>query len=159
MDLNEHALRLGKLLANLQSLELVIRLFLQRDKPLGVPPGTNLFAYPVGAVIPLNEITSYDGLGRLIRRYNREMNPLGKPTIDETIVDLRDALAHGRVSSEATGPEQLRLVKFSEPKNNNVTVMFNEPLTEEWFTIQIRRVVAALMDVHRTIENVPPTER
>src|SRR5882762_4134372 len=122
MDLDQHAHKLGKLLSNFQSLELLLRVFLQGDKPLGLPPMSNLFVSPVGTVVPISDITNYDSLGRLIERYNVQMETLKKPTLDVTLVEVRDALAHGRVSSEATGEEQLRLLKFSKPSKDATTV-------------------------------------
>jgi hypothetical protein len=61
-------------------------------------------------------------------------------------VALRDALAHGRVSSAAEN-EQMRLVKFSRPLPptfKEVEVTYNAVMTTEWFSEQRRLVFDAM---------------
>lgn len=117
MTFDEHARQLGGLVANFQSLEFVLRVFLQGSAPLnGIPYGTDIYSFPIGTVLPKNELTNYDSLGKLIRRFNAEMTVQGRPEIDSSLVEVRDALAHGRVSGAAED-KNLRLLKFSTPKN------------------------------------------
>lgn len=146
MTAEEHATRLGKLLSSFQSLEFLIRLFLQGTRPLGIPYGIEIYSYPVGADLPLNELTNRDSLGKLFARYNAEMARRRHPQIDGTLVEIRDALAHGRVSAAAPS-DNLRVLKFSKPKNNRVRVMFNEQLSSDWFNAQNQRVVDAIKQV------------
>lgn len=154
MPLDQHAIHLGGLIANLQSLEFLLRAFLQKlasARPLGIPYGTDVYSYPVGTELPESELTSYDSLGQLIDKYNAEMRKLGHPKIDPTLVELRDALAHGRVSA-GTIDENLRLVKFDRPINGRVRVSFNEALTTSWFTKQKKRVYDAAQSVYSHVE-------
>lgn len=149
MDLNEHATHLGGLLANLQSLEYALRVFLQGQvdaRPLGIPHGTDIHTYPVGTELPESELTSYDSLDKLITKFNLKMKERGLPLIDATIVALRDALAHGRITS-LVAPEQLRLIKFGRPKNSKVRVDFNEAMSDDWFSEQKKRTDEALQYV------------
>ena len=119
-------------------------------RPIGVPPGTDIYSFPVGAELPENELTSYDSLGLLITKYNTEMEKRGLPKIDSTLLEIRDAVAHGRISgSSKQGP--LRLLKFSKPQNGRVRVTFNEELTEAWFKTQTKRIFAALETVAKHI--------
>lgn len=137
-------------MANLQSLEFILRAFLQSlpsARPLGIPYATDIYASPVGTKLPESEMTSYEALGALIRRFNTEMEKRSLSTIDPSLVHLRDALAHGRVSSSSPDGS-LRLLKFSSPDNGYVRVVFNEQMTEAWFRQQIKRVHEAVLTVH-----------
>lgn len=149
MTLDEHAKHLGGLVGNFHSLEFILRAFLQtlpNARPIGVPHGTDLYTFPVGAQVPENELTSYDSLGQLIQRFNSEMQHRGLPIMDVSLVDVRDALAHGRVSAK-TITDNLRLLKFDKPANGTVRVTFNEQLTEQWFVAQKKRVYEAIQSV------------
>lgn len=150
MELDEHARHLGGLLGNLQSLEFLLRGFLNRRpdaRPIGVPHGFDLYAATVGTELPESDITSFDTLTQLIAKFNEEMRQRGAPLLDASVVELRDALPHGRVSA-ALPDEHLRLLKFSKPAHGMVRVTFNEVLTEEWFTNQKSRVYALMKQVH-----------
>jgi len=153
MELNEadkHALRLGKLVGNIQSLEFALRAFLVNNEiDLGsrFPQSANLHDMNEGDIAPLNSFTNYDNLGQLIKKYNNNPRILSAGlTIDETLVDIRDAVAHGRVSA-ATPSSSLKLLKFDKPKNNQVKVTFSVTMTKEWFGEQVRRVYNAVLKV------------
>ena len=150
MDLEVHAKYLGSLIGNFHSLEFILRAFLQKlpsARPYGLPEGTDVYAFGVGRELPENEMTSYDSLGQLIDKYNNEMRKRKEKELDQTLVEIRDALAHGRVSAEQ--PDRpLRLVKFSKPSQGRVKVTFNEIMSEEWFLAQRKRVYDALQSVY-----------
>lgn len=151
MNLDEHALHLGGLLGNFQSLEFLLRATLSKlpgARPRVIPVGQDIYLSPVGAQLPESDMTSYDSLGQLITKFNATAATQGKASIDETLVVIRDALAHGRVSAAATD-QPLRLLKFDRPQNGTVRVTFNEALSEDWFVTQKRRVYEAI-DVVRT---------
>ena|SRR5689334_257344 len=153
MDLNQHARHLGSLVANFQTLEFLLRAFLQQlpgARPLGIPQGQDIYSSPVGSELHESELTSYESLGQLIDKYNDEAERRASPKIDRTLVDVRDALAHGRVSAEAPNTD-LRLLKFDKPMNGRVKVVFNEVLSEHWFSLQKRRVLDAILAVHNSM--------
>lgn len=156
--LNEHALHLGGLIGNFQSLEFLLRATLSGfpgARPRGVPPGQDIYLTPVGTELPECDMTSYDSLGVLIKKFNVAAAAKGAAQVDETLVAIRDALAHGRVSS-ATTDTPLRLIKFDKPdKSGNVRVAFNEELSEEWFVTQKRRVFEAMAVVHPPVKSQP----
>lgn len=138
--------RLGGLVGNFHALEFVLRCYFQAlptARPIGISYGTDIYSFPVGAEVPENELTSYDSLGSLIQRFNGDMQSRGAATIDPTLVRLRDAIAHGRVSTK-TKDGTLRLLKFGKPKEGKITIEFNEKMTEEWFKVQIPRVFSAV---------------
>jgi len=71
----------------------------------------------------------------------------GKPQINENLVALRDAIAHGRIVSDRT-IFPVRLVKFDRPDSEgNVRIVFNEILDLEWFTRNIRFVYESVLIV------------
>ena len=72
----------------------------------------------------------------------------GVERIDGALVEIRDALAHGRVSA-AIPDDNLRLLKFSTPARGRVRVTFNETLSSAWFTAQKRRVIEAIQSVYQ----------
>ena len=81
MNPDEHSLNLGKLWGNLQSLEATIRIFLTRtDRPRNYMIGGPTF-------------------GPLVDKYNCQLAKAGQSlySIDTTVVDIRNALAHGLV--------------------------------------------------------------
>jgi hypothetical protein len=149
--LDKHGLNLGKLVGNFQSLEFALRAFLINDEIAQKGPlsksATDMHEMNEGDIVPENAFTNYDTLAKLIEKYNGNPKILSAGlTIDETLVDIRDAIAHGRVSA-ATPSSSLKLLKFNKPKNNQVKVTFSVLMTREWFAEQLRRVYDAVLKV------------
>lgn len=154
MTIDEHAKHLGGLVTNLQSLEFILRIFHNRQpgaRPIGFPEGSNIYESQVGQQVPESDLTSYDSLGTLITKYNAVMDEKGVEKLDATIVDLRDALAHGRVSA-ALPDDHMRLLKFDRPRHGVVRVAFNQEMSEDWFKAQKTRVYAAIKVVQAQID-------
>ncbi len=130
MTLEEHASNLGKLITNLQGLELALRQFLCRlnNEAISVPS--------VGEKTVLEDhLTNYYPLGTLIKKYN-EVVRAEYPhfIVDNSVVELRDALAHGRLVSTSNPPQPpQRIFKFSRPKNGTVDLVFDEIMDDAWF--------------------------
>jgi hypothetical protein len=143
MTLENHSLDLGRLVVNLHSLEYLLRCFLQKmptARPRGVPWGVDIYSFPIGTELAESELTSFDSLAVLIDKVNAELSRQGLPErIDPTLVHLRDALAHGRVSAAEEGGT-LRLLKFDKPVDGRVRITFNQVMSAEWFSAQLRRV-------------------
>ena len=152
--MEEHSLNLGKLVGNLQSLEFALRAFLVNDEISSggsFSQSVNLHDMDEGDIIPLNAFTDYDTLRELIRRYNSHPRILSADlTIDDTLADIRDSIAHGRVSG-LTPSSPLKLLKFGRPKRNDdhVRVTFSALMTGEWFKVQISRVYDAILIVSK----------
>lgn len=129
MTLDEHASNLGKLVNNLQSLELLIRVYLgeHNGEILNIPSAAD-------SMVPETHVTNYDSLNQLIDKFNATV-PAARPdlAIDKRAVELRDALAHGRVLSTDPQPP-MRLFKFGRPNNGNVDKTFDEVMNEVWYT-------------------------
>jgi len=146
----KHAEYLGRLITNLHTLETSIRDFLLTAAE-GLKSSTehaqNLRNLRVGQSVPLNPFTNYDDLRTLIIKYNESVKTISNEfIIDENIVNLRDAIAHGRVFAfEPSYP--LVLLKFSMPKEKQVRVEFNATMTSEWFDTNIKRTKIELSKV------------
>jgi hypothetical protein len=85
----------------------------------------------------------------LITKVNERLNALGiHECVDASLVDLRDALAHGRVSAlDPNGP--LKLMKFSRARQGKVQVTTVIELTPQWLTEQTKRTFAEVQKVIR----------
>ena len=151
MDLDKHALALGKLVGSFQSLEFALRAFLLNDEVASgkiVLHSTNLNDMNEGDIVRLNAFTNYDNLGKLIDGYNSHTKILSAGlTIDRTLVRVRDAIAHGRVSGDTPGAP-FKLLKFDKPEKKKVKVTFSVLMTIEWFNEQISRVNKAITKVN-----------
>jgi hypothetical protein len=146
MNNNDHVVHLGGLVGNFQSLEFLLRAALCKlpdALPSGIPFGHDIYLSTVGTELPESDITSFDSLGQLINKFNVVAIAQGVAQIDETLVTIRDALAHGRISAAGIDTP-LRLLKFDRPRNGKVRVEFNEVMTEDWFIFQNRRVRDAI---------------
>lgn len=112
----------------------------------------------VGHTVSTDAFTNYDTLGELIRKFNAAIAHENQELIiDETIVLLRDAIAHGRVWGDSPIPP-FYLVKFGKPRktDNNVPVTFSEKVTLEWINIQIERVLTSVHRVYQAGRNRYP---
>jgi hypothetical protein len=156
-ELDKHALPLGRLVGNLQSLEFALRAFLLNNEvALGmlshIPRDPNKLTE--GDIVPEDAFTNYDNLGELIEKYNHNPRVLAAGLIiDKSLIGVRDALAHGRISGDAPVPP-LKLLKFDKPRNHKVKVTFSVLMTIEWFNEQISRVNKAITRVSEANERL-----
>jgi len=141
---------IGKLYSNLQSLEFVLRaaLYDNKSKPHNpIEYGMSINTFSVGDIVPENALTDYSTLKQLIDRYNKEIakdDPL--LMVDNAIVTIRDALAHGRVSSNSP-EDDMMILKFDIPKNSQVKVVFAQKMTKDWFKEKISKVYNEVLKV------------
>jgi hypothetical protein len=150
MKAEEYALWIGRLVVNLQGLEFLLRAYLysQADEPhVPLAPGVSLDSMAVGDTAAENAFTDFSTLGHLIERYNtRVAGTHSDLTIDHSIVQLRDALAHGRLSA-ATPDGDPCLLKFERPVAGRARVVFSERLTEAWCTTHLEHIMSAVKKV------------
>ena len=147
-NVDELPTAIGKILINLWALEFSLRLFLYES--VGPQNATlNLHQLAVGDWVPENPITNYDTLGDLVCKVNERLEVLGvHERVDHSLVDLRDALAHGRTSAlQPDGP--FKLLKFSSAKQGKVQVTTAIDFTPQWLTEQIKRTLAEVQKVKR----------
>lgn len=148
MSLDEHATSIGQIVTNLQSLELVLRLFLGETHQEKIE-----FPDPKAVSVPLTHLTNYDTLGRLIRKFNKALNEDERKqfSVDEAVVNVRDAIAHGRIVGAYPNPPYM-IYKFGSPDPHSrfVPVERREFMDDAWIdrnrqlvADQLQRVVGA----------------
>ena len=122
---------LGALLTNLMALETSLR-FLRASHEGITLSFKGLVGTNVGDEIPEDPFNDYAQLKELLAWYN---GVFPSERIDEgPILDLRHALAHGRMYFE--NEEDTKLVKFSPPKKGKVQVTYAARVNEAWFEAQ-----------------------
>ena len=113
MNADDHALGLGRLMGNLQSLEATTRIFLARSDP------------------SINSIISGETFRPLVGKYNKQLTNDEPYSIDWQVVTIRNALAHGLV----VGPRNIGAEGLSLPLtlfHNGVSYV----MTVNWFQNQ-----------------------
>lgn len=149
-----HAIHLGKLLGNLQSLEALLRGYLRNIEAKHAPNlGQKLYwSLNVGDVVPEDAFTNYDTLGALISRFNADISRRDKSlTIDPSVVETRDLLAHGRVAADNPDPALLRIVKFDRLRDGKVAVVASALMSEAWFAERNTLVLAQMENIYSAI--------
>ena len=144
MDLNQHALGIGRIVVNLQSLEVVLRLFLAEAS------GGKINNMPQAGekIVPLGYLTNRDSLGTLVDKYNSCLSgeEAGQFGVDREVVAVRDSLAHGRLMSPTSEP-LVTLWKFGKPDGTDVPVERVETLTTQWLGEKTGLVLAQILNV------------
>jgi len=153
---DNHALHLGKLVGNLQSLEALLRVYLLAIAQKQWPPastGPSYWNLSVGDVVGEDAFTNYDSLGALISKFNADVQPRDATLrVDAAMVSVRDLLVHGRVAADDPDPGRLKIVKFDKPNNGTVKVSACAFMDEAWFNTQNDLASAQLRRVHSAYE-------
>jgi hypothetical protein len=135
MNRDDHALGLGRIIGNLQALELLIRLFLCEATG-------QVIEFLTGTHSSMNEtyLTNYLSLGQLIDCYNRHLTVAESTySLDKAAVHIRDAIAHGRLlSSSPSFP--VTLYKFGKPNLGIAPVELTEVLTQDWLEVNRKAI-------------------
>jgi len=148
-----HCLALGRVLARLHTVEVLVRLTLHEshDQSVGGKPSVGLAAFHllgVGSVVGIDEndhFESWATLKDLVRQFNEQFPAAA---LSQHLIELRDALAHGRVLPvRLNGASTLKLLKFKKPEDHvamvkyglaprSVEVDFTALLTPAWFSAE-----------------------
>jgi hypothetical protein len=143
---------LGELQAKLLSLEYLLRTFLFRHA--GLPFMQDFDSISVGDVIDANPFTNYDQLGALIDKYNKAVQPKDASLmIHPDIVDIRHALAHGRLYRKSK-ESQPRLLKFSDVDKATGKVEATMVQTLDPAKLQAWRIYLSMME-RRVFDALP----
>lgn len=153
MTVDEYFRLMGNLIVNLQSLEWALRAFLYNADSKPKDPGfsKNIYDFKVGDCVEENAFTNFDTLGQLVDKYNGIVGSKDSTLcVDRGIVDIRDALAHGRIASESPSPNKpQKLVKYTKPKDGKVYVTHYITMTEDWFNKHIKLVFENTLRVQK----------
>ncbi len=106
-----HAFNLGRLVGNLQSLEMGARLAIVKlNRQAASQVQTQLPHVKAGDLVELNAFTNNDDLTQTLKKYNKQTRLECRIDV-ASVVRLRDALAHGRAFGFGS-VRHLRLLKF-----------------------------------------------
>ena len=147
-----HALNLSKLNGNLLSLEMAARLAIVKyDKHLASKVFTQLPQVKKGDHVEFNAFTNADDLKQTLDKSNKRAPNEYRVDI-AAIVNLRDALAHGRTFGFG-GMDCLRLLKFSrKQRDGTVEVELAQDMNEAWFQNNIELLNKALDKVTAALD-------
>jgi hypothetical protein len=148
----KHALQLGKIVGNLLTIEMAARLAIVKlDKFTASKVHTQLPQVKEGDLVELNAFTNADDLRQTIEKYNKRASLDCKIDVG-AIVNLRDALAHGRVFGFGN-MKHLRLLKFSrKQKADEVLVTLAQDMTETWFDTNIVMLNQAITKIRTSLD-------
>jgi hypothetical protein len=123
--------RIGAIIMNLQSLESIIRFFFFRENGEQHP-----FPKQCGnSYVPSTSLTNYCQLRKWVRKFNSglKQEEFKRYSISEEVVDIRDAIAHGRLIAPDPPSLPYTLWQFGEPIiDGQVEVKLCAALTAEW---------------------------
>lgn len=147
-----HALSLGKLMGNLQSLEMGARMaIVTLDKRAAEQVQSQLLQVKTGDLVELNAFTNRDDLTQTLEKFNKR-TPYECRIDVRPIVSLRDALAHGRTFG--FGPvRSIRLLKFGQKVTaGKVPVELAVDMTDDWFRQHIQILEQALEKIRKALD-------
>lgn len=105
----------------------------------------------VGESIEVNSFTNSDDLMQTLEKFNKRV-PVNCRLDIKPIVNLRDAMAHGRMFGYDS-MRNLRLLKFSrKAKDGKVSVELVQDMTNEWFNQSIQLLDSALEKVRIALD-------
>jgi hypothetical protein len=149
---NDHALRLGKLVANQHSLEVLLRIYLLKtgSGDSGKKPYWDLIA---GEEIDDDEFSNYDSLGQLVEKFNARLAQKDPSLmVDSQVVEVRDLIAHGRVAGTAEDTSTLKILKFAKPAAGKARVTVCVLMDDAWLDCGIRLYCDQILKVGKAID-------
>jgi hypothetical protein len=149
---------LGRLLTNMLSLELLLRLFLFNKEKENDDHTFNIDSLKEGDIVPKNYLTDPNStLHPLTEKYNSYCKTNSRELcIDPSLADIRNALVHGRVLALDPSFSNTRLFNFVSQKDGQIKVSFSISMNEEWFKKQIRLFLNAMVNVQKRIKSEFP---
>lgn len=155
--LNNLSLGVGRMKINLISLEYLLRDYHAKKKE---EPPFSILSINKNDLIKADSYSNYDTLRDLIRIYNADKKNADKIE-GKLIIEIRDALAHGRLLAFSMGkPIQLQLFKFGEPnKDNLVKLIFKEELTVEWLRTKNEFLHSQMLKILNASSSLVPEKK
>ena len=152
---SDYARSMGKVIVNLQSLEFPLRAFLYGHTTRwrsGTEPDF-LDSIAKGETVRENTFTNYDSLRQLVTKYNSIVRAKDSSLqVDEEVIRVRDALAHGRIACASRSSTEPKLVKYGKPKNGCVNVTDCYLLTNAWLKEKIGLAYESINKVEQAIK-------
>jgi len=152
VQFESHAMNLGKIVGNLLSLEMGARLAIVKlDEKAAKQVLAQLPQVKTGDLVEINAFTNSDDLMQTLEKFNKRV-PLNCRLDIKLIVNLRDAIAHGRMFGYGS-MKHLRLLKFSRKANvGKVSVELVQDMTDAWFMQSILLLDSALEKVRIALD-------
>ncbi|MFH0897006.1 MAG: hypothetical protein V1850_03020, partial [Candidatus Bathyarchaeota archaeon] len=150
----------GRLMGDILSLEFSLRMFLLKNAgnpQYSFPEWDKLPELKEGDSITLNAFTTDKYFSEVVERYNKDSRIENRGlAINDSLVDLRNALAHGLIYGLNPSPP-FRLLHFERHRDKArrediVSVKLNSLLTIQWFNEQIVQVRLAMENVEKAIK-------
>lgn len=144
----KYVTNLGKFWHNFNGLEMVLRLFLYSKSGGSNTKALTFLDGPVGREYEDNFITNYMSFGQLCDAFNSHLNRNEKIDFSK-IIDLRDAMAHGRVAGDVQG--NMSVIKYSKPKQGKVVVEFHRAIS----VAELEKIIDEINDMtHRVSSHI-----
>ena len=149
IDREGHAIQVGALITLLQQLEFVARRAIAKAAQPQFSAAYLRTIQP-GDVVPKDPLNDYRTLWKVLEDFNEHAHADRQLDV-RALVDLRDQLAHGRVTAfEPKFP--LTLLKFAKPSDNGqVRLLAKAEMTAAWFSEGLNLVKDAI-DKVRVVE-------
>ncbi len=134
MDLEYHTEQMGHLLVTLHSLELILRICLEKSDDIAL----DWSALKKDDDVPATVLTQQRRFECLLGEFNKLAEAKNSPALDVKLALLRNAIVHGRVILEKKWLPA-RLVQFRDEKGGKTKIELNEQLTFDWYHTALRR--------------------
>ena len=135
---------LGLFWQNFNNLELHLRIYLNKKNGNDGFHVKNCLNMQIGEESDDNAITDYKSFRELCESFNAYQ--IEEDKIDfKNFIELRDALAHGRISGDIHG--NMSVIKYSKPKNGKVTVEYKSILSTDIMIKMNERIGQIGMDI------------
>jgi len=147
-----HAANLGKIVGNLLSIEMGARMAIVKlDQRSASQVQTQLPQVKAGDSVEINAFTNSDDLRQVLERFNK-FAPLNCRIDIDSVVNLRDSIAHGRTFGIGN-MNCLRLLKFARKADNGkLLVELAQDMNESWFLSSIQLLNATLEKVRIALD-------
>jgi len=145
-NVSSYIYKLGHFWQSFNNMELFLRLYLHQKSGGDKKDFLNYSQAVIGPVLEENPITDYRSFGQLCNALNDLQEENNKLNFSE-FIELRDAMAHGRVSGDGLG--NMHVIKYARARNGKVTVEYKKQLTQTDFERIIDKMAWLSMEISR----------
>ncbi len=158
MDTKSYAESLGFLHTGFNSVDRNIRHFLYRHITGKDPLSFEYNSLSKGDAVERNPLTERHTFGTLVSRYNAVAAPENQ--IDQRIVTVRNAVAHGRLFKDHSRTNAFRIVNFEnhESDSNKMTVEYFIDINELYIRDATCLIALAIDRVKKSIKALIATQ-